>query len=448
MAVNLFYRLATATLTKLSIVLVLCFYDAAGQIILNAEIRPRFEYRHGFKKLYAVKDDPAYFVEQRSRLNASYHAEKYKIGLVLQDVRTWGETAQINKADGLTSMHEAWAEVLFGKRISFKVGRQELVYDDHRILGNLEWAAQARSHDAMVVKFVDSTFTLHGGFAFNQDSKVPEPLKLTGNFYSAPGGYTTLGGGLPNYKNMQYAWFQKVHGENQITGLIMNTGWQMPDTTINYLLTVGLNPSISISKKVRFTAAYYYQIGHDRTGKKVNAWLLSGALHYAGIEKIPLTVGVDVVTGSKPGEQNSQTFDPQFGTNHAFYGHMDYFYVGNAHAQQGATIGLIDIFARTTIKTGLLSSLLLHGHRFLSQVNINDPEHPSQYLRSTLGTEVDAIFNYDYDKAVNIKLGYSQLFATHSMEIIKGGDRGKLQNWSWLMLTVKPSLINPINKKP
>lgn len=435
-----------ATLIKLSIILVLCYSNAVGQFNLSAEIRPRFEYRHGFKKLYAVNDDPAFFVEQRSRLNANYQSEKYKIGLVLQDVRIWGETAQINKTDGLTSMHEAWAEVLFGKRVSVKIGRQELVYDDHRILGNLDWAAQARSHDALVIKFVDSTFTFHGGFAFNQDSKVPEPVKLTGNFYSVPGGFTTPGGGLPNYKNMQYVWFQKLFGKGQITGLAMNTGWQMPDTTVNYLLTIGLNPSVSLSKKTRFTGSYYYQAGHDRVGKEVNAWLLSAALRYEGIQKIPITVGTDVVTGTKPGEQNSKTFDPLFGTNHSFYGYMDYFYVGNPHTQQGATIGLIDIFVKTILQTGQRSSLLLHAHRFLSQVDIIDPVDPSQYLSSNLGTEVDAIFNYDYDKAVNIKLGYSQLFATHSMEVIKGGDKGKLQNWSWLMLTVKPSLINPANK--
>jgi hypothetical protein len=421
--------------------------NAIAQFNLSAEIRPRAEYRHGFKKLYGINDDPAFFVEQRSRLNASYQSEKYKIGLVLQDIRIWGETAQINKTDGLTSVHEAWAEILFTRKFSVKAGRQELVYDDHRILGNLDWAAQARSHDALVFKFVDSTFTLHAGFAFNQNSDVPEPIKLTSNFYSMPGGFTTSGGGLPNYKNMQYGWFQKLFGKNQLTGLILNTGWQMPDTTVNYLVTAGLNSSITVSKTIRFIGSFYYQAGRDRADKKVDAYLLSAALQYNGFPKAPVTLGVDVVTGTRPGEQDSNTFDPLFGTHHAFYGHMDYFYVGSPHTQQGATVGLVDIFAKTTFQAGKKTSVILHAHEFLSHVSIIDPENSAKNLSSALGAEVDAIFNFEYDKAVNLKVGYSQLFATRSMEAIKGGDKDKLQQWTWLMLTVKPSLLSfPMNK--
>ena len=34
------------------------------------------------------------------------------------------------------------------EKFAFKVGRQEINYDDARIFGNVDWAMQARSHDA------------------------------------------------------------------------------------------------------------------------------------------------------------------------------------------------------------------------------------------------------------------------------------------------------------
>jgi hypothetical protein len=95
-------RKSLLTLLLFSSLTLLYICNSFAQFSLSAEIRPRIEYRHGFKKLYSAGDKPSVFTEQRSRLQAQYSAEKYKVGFVLQDVRIWGETAQINKADGLT----------------------------------------------------------------------------------------------------------------------------------------------------------------------------------------------------------------------------------------------------------------------------------------------------------------------------------------------------------
>jgi hypothetical protein len=246
---------------------------------------------------------------------------------------------------------------------------------------------------------------------------------------------------------MQYVWAQKLLKSGQLTGLAMNTGWQMPDSTVNYLLTAGFNVTSSLSKKFQFIGSFYYQVGRDRTDKTVKAWMFSSSFLYSGLKKIPITLGVDVLSGTNKGDRNSTAFDPLFGTNHAFYGYMDYFYVGSPHAQQGATVGLTDIFVKTSLKTGQKSSLLLHAHEFLAQVNIIDPENSARHLPLALGTEIDAILNYEYDKAVNIKLGYSQLLPTQSMQAIKGGDRDKIQQWAWLMLTVKPALFTSAPKE-
>ena len=129
-----------------------------GQFTLDGELRPRFEYRHGYKNVADSSQNSAAFVEQRTRLNFGYKAEGYIFKLTLQDVHIWGSQPQLvntysktNTDGSLLSIHEAWGEALLNDYWSFKFGRQEIALDDHRIFGNVGWASQARSHDAEIL---------------------------------------------------------------------------------------------------------------------------------------------------------------------------------------------------------------------------------------------------------------------------------------------------------
>ncbi len=70
-----------------------------AQFKLSAELRPRTEYRHGYKTLFTEDDKAAFFTSQRNRLNANYSFEKLKFALSLQDVRVWGDVTQMNNTD-------------------------------------------------------------------------------------------------------------------------------------------------------------------------------------------------------------------------------------------------------------------------------------------------------------------------------------------------------------
>ena len=141
-----------------------------AQVKISAEVRPRAEYRHGFKSLATTDMDNAFFVDQRSRLNFEFDQDRIQMKIVLQDVRTWGSQSQlVNNEDFGASIHEAWGLARLNDNWGFKFGRQELVYDDHRILGNVGWAQQARSHDAAVLQYRNGKLKLDVGSAFNQD---------------------------------------------------------------------------------------------------------------------------------------------------------------------------------------------------------------------------------------------------------------------------------------
>ena len=108
---------------------------AFAQFSLSGEFRPRTEFNHGYKALAIENQNLSTITTQRSRLNVLFKNEFVSTKLVLQDVRLWGSQAQLtNNEDYAVSIHEAWAAVYFAPEFSLQAGRQELVYDDHRIL--------------------------------------------------------------------------------------------------------------------------------------------------------------------------------------------------------------------------------------------------------------------------------------------------------------------------
>ncbi|WP_157638287.1 alginate export family protein [Flexithrix dorotheae] len=405
---------------------------AFAQFSVVGEIRPRFEYRNGFKKPIAEGQDPAAFVEQRSRLYFNYLGEKFKFKLSLQDVRIWGNAAQIYKTDpSLNNVYEAWGSYAISGKSSIMAGRMELDYDNARFLGNLGWAAQGRSHDAIKYVYKNDTtgIEFHVGAAFNQN--VPfEPGKLTSTFYSD----------VNNYKTMQYAWFHKEISGGGLSFMIFNDGRQALNTTSDSTDVFFRQTYAFYGKKklgsVGLEGELYYQGGKNAAGNDVSAALI--ALNATFKTKItPLTIGFDYLTGTAAGDSKDKSFAPLYGTNHKFYGFMDYFYVGNPHMNKG----LVNPYLKTNFKLGGKSNLIAHIHYFQSAVGITNTE-TGEDLSKTLGQEIDLVYNLNLGKEVNLKVGYSQMFASESMEYVKSVANAKgSNNWAWVMLTIKPTLF-------
>lgn len=404
-----------------------------AQFTLSAEVRPRAEFRNGFKRLREAGTDPAFFVEQRTRLYADYRSARIQLYLAMQDVRIWGNADQIYKSDpALTNFYEAWAQVNFNDRMSLRMGRQALDYDNARILGDLDWAQQGRSHDALLFTCQNPKLRtrLHVGAAYNQN--VPfEPTRLSGTFYS----------GVNNYKSMQFAWWHKNFDAGNLSLLIHNDGRQIAaDSSMGWRQTYG-GAGQYRSGKLEFAAEFFFQGGRNATGRQVRALLASAQIRM-NTSLTPITLGADYLSGSAPGEEIDHAFDPLYGTHHKFYGFMDYFYVGNFHGQASTPSGLIDPYIKTSFKLSKNATLQADLHHFLSPVAITNPEDPGETLPASLGTEIDLVFVMNPFKDVRLFVGYSQMFATESMEAIKGGgDRNALQNWAWAMIAFKPQLF-------
>ena len=190
---------------------------------------------------------------------------------------------------------------------------------------------------------------------------------------------------------------------------------------------------------IRAHAEVYYQGGKNGGGQQVSAFLAAAHVTFA-TSLTPLTVGVDYLSGSGPDATRDNAFNPLYGTNHGFYGLMDYFYVGNSHSNKGLT----DIFVKTNFTVTEKSKLAAHLHYFLSGAGIENPSNPGENLSSSLGTEIDLVYVIKLHPAVTWHIGYSQMFSSNSMVEIKGGngDNTAFTNWAWSMLTFKPTLFD------
>ncbi len=211
------------------------------------------------------------------------------------------------------------------------------MYDDSRLLGNLDWLQQARHHDAIVLKFLNKGWQADLGAAFNQNTDafnyngtyytpanvLPYVKDSKGNLAITPANFIpyinsagissktgapslqvmpSTNGLYQDYKALQYLYAAKTFGKTKITGLILSdqfgkyindsvrniagtdTGYiygkRFNQKGVNTRVTAGvlLNSFLDRKKTFALTAGYYYQAGKDRDGLKLNAFTSTLAL--------------------------------------------------------------------------------------------------------------------------------------------------------------------------
>jgi hypothetical protein len=495
------------------LIIVSCSLPAIAQLTISGQLRTRTELRDGLGTLILKNNSPSFFTSQRSRLTFNYKTSRVIFQTSLQDVRVWGQDAStISNADGnRLGVHEASAEILFSNKkdtsfkhspvdyFAVKIGRQELMYDDSRLLGNLDWLQQARRHDAIVLKFLNKGWQADLGAAFNQNTDafnyngtyytpanvLPYVKDSKGNLAITPANFIPFNNsagissktGAPSlqtmpstnglyqdYKALQYLYVSKTFGRTKVSGLILSdqfgkyindsvkniadadTGYiygkRFNQKGVNTRITAGvlLNSFLDKKKTFALTAGYYYQAGKDRDDIKLNAFTSTLALAYTK-NKFTYTAGWDYVSGNNSFSTSTvnHRFDPLYGTPHKFWGFMDYFYVGTG----APTGGLSDAYAKikyTSFNKRFVTGLDYH-HFSLAN---NQKDVNGNAINKYLGSEFDLVTDYSINKMTTLEYGFSLMAATKSMEYAKNisPDAAKLTGiWSFLMIIIKPEFL-------
>lgn len=481
-----------------------------AQLVLTGQIRTRTELRDGLGNL-APKDAPAaVFTSQRTRLTLGYKWERVLVNVAVQDVRVWGQdAATINNADGNRLMvHEAWADVMLIDRadstlkfrpidaLSLKIGRQELVYDDVRLLGNLDWLQQARRFDAVLLKARHRGWLLDLGLGFNQNTDAfgvsgtgytpanapASALSIKNVTLPVPAGFlpTSGKGGAPliagplgtngqnqHFKAFQMAYLARKFNQTKFSALLFKDDFQKYriDSTgsaaVGYVYgrrydVAGVNSRVTYGAmltgqfggtptrpgKVLWQAFAYGQRGRDRDGLRIR-----GAYHYGAnvlFQRGALSFGpgYEVLSGNDETRlkaNETSRFDPLYGTPHRHWGYMDYFYVGTGSPAGG----LKDAFLKFRYNAPrLTTSLDVHYFALAAPMLNKLPDAPKgARLDARLGIEYDFVATYLLNKYTTLELGGSLMSGTNTLEYSKQGtmnQKDKLGKWAYLMINIRP----------
>ncbi|MEN2401710.1 alginate export family protein [Flavobacterium sp. MC2016-06] len=413
-------------LTKILILIIgiTSFGLQAQELDVNLQLRPRYEFRNGYKTLLPYGQEGTSQITQRSRLNFDYKQDLLKVKLTLQNVRTWGDVPTNTTADknGI-AVFEAWAQYDISEKWSARLGRQVLSYDNQRIMGEIDWLQQGQSHDAVLVTFNPKNHQLDLGGAYNSNAE---------NLVQTP--YT-----VTNYKTMQFAWYHTSISNLNASLLVLNTGYEYANAAtkllVDYKQTFGTYLTYK-TKKIDSDLAFYGQTGKS-TDKQVSAWYAGANLGYFATENFKIGLGYEFLSGKDMNDGSTviKSFNPIFGTNHAFNGYMDYFYVGN-HQN---SVGLQDAFLKLNYNVNKWQFALI-PHLFYAPNKVVTPVNET--LDSYLGTEVDFTTAYKFKKDIVLTGGYSQMFGSETLEFLKSGDAGHTNNWAWLMISVNPRIFS------
>ncbi|WP_461100888.1 alginate export family protein [Spirosoma koreense] len=483
-----------------------------AQMSLVGQLRTRTELRNGLGNL-PVKGAPmAAFTSQRARLTFGYKWDRVTFGLAIQDVRVWGQDAStISNADGNRLMvHEAWADLVLLNRadstiqskaidyLSLKIGRQEMIYDDSRLIGNLDWLQQARRFDAALLKAQHKGWALDLGFGFNQNTdafgvagtyytpaNVPTSALSTQNVtLSIPAGFlpTSGKGGAPvvtnaistngqnqQFKSFQMAYLTRKFNRTKFSALVFKDDFQkyridsIGTATTGYVygrrydqlgtysrVTYGAMLTGQLGAPAKPTQLLWQAFGYWQNGRDRDGLQIRQAHHYGAnltIQKGALSAGpgYEVLSGNndatiRSGETNR--FDPLYGTPHKFWGLMDYFYAGTG----SPTGGLQDAYLKFKY-TGKRLTTTFDVHYFaLASTTFNKmPDVPvSTPLSSKLGVEYDLVATYALNKFTTVEAGYAIMNGTNTLEYTKQGtmnQKDKIGTWAYLMINIRPDFF-------
>lgn len=328
--------------------------------------------------------------------------------------------------------------------MALKLGRQEIIYDDERLMGNLDWPQPARRHDAALLQFNSSRWMVHAGFAFNQNKENVSDTKYNP---TPAGNYAANTNGGSMYKSFEYLYADRKYEQGNVSFLFFSDQFSKyhNDLTNDVPLKVWDNGTwtrfttgfytTNNFNKINFSASAYYQFGENASGEKLSAALLSASAFYKVNKKFSVGPGIDYTTGGSTGNK-SHAFDPLYGTPHKFWGLMDYFYAGSGFGNKG----LMDYYLKAKYTASSSFAFMAGIHQFNSSSPVYN--NNGNKLSRNFGTEADITASYALTKIIGFEAGYSHFFSTASLTSTGVKNITNAQsnnNWAYLMIKIQPS---------
>lgn len=422
----------------------------ADAVDFSGQYRVRGEYRDN-SNFDGDSGTPTSVYGQRVRLTGEAQpTDDTSVKITIQDTREWGNPKVGNNnvlngpqltdvGDNHLDLHESYVQIdnILDQPLSVRVGRQELVYGDQRLIGAFGWHNNARSFDAIKVSYMQDIFDLdlwtskinEGGADDDQD------------FYGA---YATIKA-IENNTIDVYALLVRDGGSTQVVRT--NHGAISPNTP-QTLYTFGARLDGGMMG-VDYTAEGALQTGSIETAGTDYDISASAFIVKAGytlpventVSNVRIGGEYSFASGdSNTGDTDIETFSNLFPTNHGHYGFMD---------QQG--LRNLSAFAINASADVMEKFNAYAAYWFFSLAEKEDHwygagnwmDAPTGSIRNAgsrsdsthddVGSELDLVVTYRHNQAVSLQAGYSIFFTGDLIDANVANQED--QDWAYLMLT-------------
>ncbi|MBR9978268.1 MAG: alginate export family protein [Bacteroidetes bacterium] len=396
----------------------------AQSIEFSGQVRERSEFDD--RRFYEDAHHDVYH-QLRSRLRATATLnEQVQAVVEVQDARMYGSgMGTMNYGASFFDLRQGYIDVdgLADGVLGFRLGRQVLSYGNERLLGAIDWSNLGQSFDAGVLRLTAGDIRIDAiGAALQRN--LPYPTYLRDHFLAGVWAMWTP----ERRRNTVQAFFLYDHPA------------MTSDRDRQNRMTAGVHAG------GQFFAFDYevdaaVQMGDHFTGDQqadINANMVGVRLGYTfpSLAGLRIGVGYDRLSGRDADNPEDYTvFNTLYGTNHKFYGYMDYFTVIPAHT---AGMGLQDMLVQLSIAP-------IEGFKLGADIHLfstaSDPaDFPNEFngTSRSIGTEVDVTAKWIVARAVHMTLGYS-VFSGQPDRILLHGPSGNatdLTNWAYLMTSV------------
>ncbi len=388
----------------------------SGQYLIRSEFFQGKDFRNYDKTTNIGVPKDQLYIGHRARLAAgALLFNRVKLFLQVQDVRLWGtETNTLGdySADNF-DLHQGWAEIKIVDALKLKAGRMEMIYDNHRLIGNVGWTLQARSFDGFQLKYEPKAFQLHAFYAMLKGGKID------------------IDGG----NHMTGLWFRlrkfKAFRPSLLFVLDANGATKQVRGTAGTFIQGALSG-------FKYTAEFYAQFGSVGEGvakQDIFAWMaaISAAYTINMATKPTFKLWGEFLSGdSDATDKKIGTFNTLFATNHKFYGFMDFFLNLPAHTKNG---GLMDVGGSFKLSPAKKMALILFAHYF--QLMSPRKTIGGKDLDSSLGLEFDLIAKYVVFKGhLSLLAGFSTFVPFKgAQESLGKGDQPEF--WGFLQMNAR-----------
>ncbi len=416
-------------LAVIVLLLLFSFSESYGQTIIDAEFRPRSEYRSGFNQPLPDALKSALVNMQRTRLNFNYKGGVVSARLVLQDSRIFGETdtkQPTTATTGSIGVYEAWSELLLFSGTSFKIGRQGLQFEDGRLFSLSPWSNTGNSHDLAQIRYFAPGLDVQLGYANNNQ----KAYNADTSFYNVS----------KMYKELAFLHLTKAIVKGlDLSLLAVDEGFMKSKTNLDlyHRYTTGGTLQLKNDKMpLGLLVTGYYQFGKSAPTVDLDAYLLALKATYTINDKIAGLIGADYYSGSAStlAVTETNTFNKlPYSTNHSFNGYMEYW----GTLPKG---GLINYFGGVNLKFSkkLSSDITCYAFSLAKDMKVGTSE-----VQKNIGSELDVVLNYKFSAEAAVQFAWCGYLATDGTKILKyksAAIDSKFPQYAFLMLTIKPQL--------